>query len=151
MKSRFFGGLCIVTFAITLIAGLTLQGNFVEAKDSASKSTLSESTQSNRSWVYNIFRKKEEKKVATRLAIVVGKNCPPCRRMKLYTLPVLLAEGYDVWTVPVETWNKKNPKNQIKSWPTLVYLTEKNEVVRQEPGFRTPEQVKKYLHKVEKS
>jgi hypothetical protein len=112
-----------------------------------------------RSWRIfpNIFRVEEKKEVAaTKLVIVVGKNCPPCRRMKMITYPVLLAEGYDVTIRNADEWNaerrrlQKKPTYIVTSVPTLVYATEKGQIKRFEPGFKTPEQVKKYLKKVKK-
>ena len=143
-KTRICGGLCLASIIITAIVCLTFKGP-LEAKGQSSHTANSSFTQSY--WPLNWLNKEEAE--PTKLVVVVRKNCAPCRQLKLYTVPVLLAEGYDVTVLDKRVWNEENPKNKVTSIPVLFYMAENNKIIRKQAGFKTAYQVKKYLKKVQ--
>lgn len=158
--SSLFGSLCLVTFSITSMAHLAVGQTLENQSPAVVSHTRSNASQSWAKKLFpNIFKvEKKAKAKATKLVIVSSKGCPPCRRMKFITYPVLVSEGYDVVIRDADEWNEerkrlqpKNPTYIVSSVPTLIYATEKGKILRAEPGFKTPEQVKKYLYKVKKS
>ena len=79
---------------------------------------------------------------ATELVIISADGCAPCRRLKVLTVPVLLAEGYRVSIVDADQWPEP-----IRLVPTLIYRNAKHIEVYREVGFRTPAQIKEILRK----
>lgn len=80
------------------------------------------------------------KEPAVRLDVVSTGGCGACRRFKLYTYPVLIAEGYDV-----VLYNASNYPESVTVVPTLIYRDKKGNEILREVGFRTPKQVKQFL------
>ncbi len=127
-----FGVLCLATFGVTSAAYHPVQPN-LETEVTESVSADSSSTQEDQS---------EEVQKATSLIAVTTKDCRSCRRLKYRTITTLLADGYDVSTVPQEEWDGPDPNK----FPTLYYY-ELGKIIRVEEGFKTASHVKKYLKK----
>lgn len=82
---------------------------------------------------------------AVRALVVTSRDCPPCRRMKIFTIPTLLAQGYDISPIEVTEFDGK-----VTGVPTTLFYNEKDEVVLTRVGYLTPEQVKLNLKRMRK-
>jgi thioredoxin-related protein len=85
----------------------------------------------------------ETEAVATRLVAVTSPTCPPCKRLKRETLPVLAKEGYSVGWISYRDPNAP----EVTKVPTLFYYDSSGRLIETEIGFRTAEQVKEKLEK----
>ena len=139
MKSRIFGVLTCVTFLATSTAYLSLGNAHGETENPASVTVHSPLAESHQTGIFR-WNKKETK--ATSLSAVGWKGCSWCKKLKETTLPTLVKQGYDVRYVDLKDW--KGPK--VTAGPTLFYFDGKK-IVKIEKGYRTADEVKKYLVK----
>lgn len=139
MLTKLFGGLCCATFCITSVAHLAGQNTRVEAEIAVDGTLDSQTPRSHPSCV------QETEATATRLVAVTSPTCPPCKRLKRETLPVLADEGYSVESVNFRDWTGPD----VEYVPTLFYFDAENRLIPAltETGFRTAEQIKKKLEK----
>lgn len=82
---------------------------------------------------------------AVRALVVTSRDCPPCRRMKIFTIPTLLAQGYDISPIEVSEFDGK-----VTGVPTTLFYNERDEVVLTRVGYLTPEQIKLNLKRMRK-
>lgn len=126
MKSKIFLGVCIASFIFAFTSHLVVGPQL--ASQSAKISTDN----------YQMALRNK----ATSLVAVGWEGCPWCKKFKEETLPIMVAEGYDVRYVDISEW--KGPV--VKYGPTLFFF-KKKVIVRVNKGFLTAEQVKEYLCK----
>jgi hypothetical protein len=84
----------------------------------------------------------EVKVKAVRIEVVVSDNCFFCRRLEKTTIPALEEAGYEVKVV-----DKEDDKRETKRFPTIYYFGKLGTITRTDVGYRTYEQVIKYLEK----
>lgn len=79
---------------------------------------------------------------ATELIVVVTQECNIARRLRMVTVPTLLAEGYKVDVVDASIWPE-----EIVWGPALICRNSQHKEVYYEVGFRTADHVKEILRK----
>ena len=132
MKTYIIGGLCACTFIVSVAANLAIPDTHAKSENNSVREASSSLTEL-------VFTVTTEKAVS--LEVVSMKGCGPCARLKP-VLQDMILEGYDIVIKDIS----KDTRGTT-ACPSLYFLDCDGNVILKQTGFRTAEQIKKYLNK----
>lgn len=143
MKSKIYGGLCIVTLVVSSACHcLGFQTND-EGKNPDVCPNTCEVTEQDQSLALIVEATTLRSQKAVSAVAVGSKSCGPCVRLRTKTVEPMQEDGYDIKYVTTSKWPGKQPK----SIPMIYYYNEKGRLIFKELGYKTIEHVKKRLKK----